>query len=266
MNILVCLKIVDDLDGVLEEDWQNASTSSLNFNYTKKMIDFYDEAALELALRLKDSSQEVDNDCRVDVVTIDSADRNLFFRSLFAVGVDNISQIIPEEELGFSPYKIATLISAFAKHDYDVLLFGIQNSLYNDCQTYYAVAHSLSIDCLTNITNLEILNNSLKVYFDEDNYSVEGYVSPPIVIAVGNTQHPYLRMATLGEKLKASKKSANYYQASEFLSTFDNRLPKDYQLLSVDREKHIRNCDFLTGNENEFAERLFQEHLAKWRK
>lgn len=264
MNILVCLKIVDDLDGILEEDWKNASISSLNFDYTKKMVDYYDEAALELALRLKDSLRDIGSNCKVDVVTVDPVDRKLFFRSFFAVGVNNISQIIPEEELLFSPYKIASLISAFAKHDYDVLLFGMQNSLANDCQTYYAVAHTLNIDCITNITNLEMLNDDLKIYFDEDNYSFEGLVSPPIVIAVGDTQHPYLRMATLREKLKAGKKSANYYQSSEFLSTFENRLPEDFQLLSINREKHTRNCMFLPGSEGEFAEQLLQEYLAKW--
>jgi len=265
VNFLVCLKIVDDLDGILEEDWQDASISSLNFNYTKKMIDFYDEAALELALRLKDSIRESGNECNVDVVTVDPADRELLFRSLFAVGVDNISQIIPEEELTFSPYKIASLISAYAKHDYDVILFGIQNSLYNNCQTHYAVANALNMGCVGNVTNLEITTDDLKVNFDEDQYSVQGIVSPPVAIAVGNTLFPYLRMPTLREKLNAGKRSANYIQSSKLLSDSHRRLPVDFQLKSVDREKHTRNCEFLTGSEEEFVERIFQEYLNKWR-
>jgi electron transfer flavoprotein alpha/beta subunit len=194
-------------------------------------------------------------------VTVDPNDRDLLFKTLYAVGVDNITQIKPNEELVFSPYKIAMMISNFAKLDYNVILFGMQNSLYNNCQTHYAVANALNIGCVSNVTNLEIINDDLKVYFDEDQYSIRGIVTPPVVIAVSNTQLPYLRMPTLREKLNAGKRSVNYIESSKLLSSQERKLPVDFQLKSVGHEKHTRNCKFLSERAEEFVEQIFKEYL-----
>jgi electron transfer flavoprotein beta subunit len=54
MNVLVCFKIVPDLDQLSGSDWVIDGCSRVETRFVKRMINPYDESALELALKMAD--------------------------------------------------------------------------------------------------------------------------------------------------------------------------------------------------------------------
>lgn len=56
-RILVCFKIVNNFDDVLPGDWQDIGTGEVDTSYTKRMLNCFDESALEMALCLREEYQ-----------------------------------------------------------------------------------------------------------------------------------------------------------------------------------------------------------------
>ena len=90
MNILCCFKLVNDLDLVMETDWQAASVSGVDLSYSKRIINCYDEAGLETALRIKDCAERCGEDVFISAVTVGDGNYDAFFKNLFAVGIGRI--------------------------------------------------------------------------------------------------------------------------------------------------------------------------------
>ena len=86
MKILVCFKVVRDLEQVIEEDWNVEEGASLSIDYTKKIWNCFDEAALETALRIKDA---LGGECQCSAVTVSDGSMEIggFVRGLYGVDV-----------------------------------------------------------------------------------------------------------------------------------------------------------------------------------
>ena len=122
MKICVCFKIVPDLDQVLESDWRDLS-QGLDTSYVKKMINCFDETALEMALRLKETAADTGAACTA--VTVGGGLASLM-KGLYAVGYDRVVNI-PLEHREFCPETVAALLADFIKSgDFDLVLFGKQ--------------------------------------------------------------------------------------------------------------------------------------------
>ena len=106
MKICVCFKIVPDLDQVLESDWRDIS-QGLDTSYVKKMINCFDETALEMALRLKETAADTGAACTA--VTVGGGLASLM-KGLYAVGYDRVVNI-PLERREFCPETVAALLA-----------------------------------------------------------------------------------------------------------------------------------------------------------
>ncbi|MDR1018364.1 MAG: electron transfer flavoprotein subunit beta/FixA family protein, partial [Lachnospiraceae bacterium] len=59
LKILGCFKIVNDLDQVLEEEWQQTSYKLPDLSYVKSSFNSQDESGLELMLRFSEKSENL---------------------------------------------------------------------------------------------------------------------------------------------------------------------------------------------------------------
>ena len=204
MRILVCFQIVPDLDGVMERDWDAAALEGWDIGYAKKVISCYDEAALECALRIKDAVLAEGGEAEVDAVTIGGCGE-VFYKNMFAVGIRRVLEITPpEKDLRFAPRRTAAALAPVAK-GYDLVLCGRQSALGDNGVTPFALARLLGIPCLSNAASLTWRDGALHAVLERETGLLHGQAALPLAAAIGNSDSPYLRVATLREKLRVSK-------------------------------------------------------------
>jgi electron transfer flavoprotein beta subunit len=263
MNLLVCFKIVKDLDSVMENDWNKASANSLDISYANSIINLYDEGALEAALRLADEAETLGRQVTITAVTLGSGNQEFFFRNLFAVGIDRIVQIICEDDLRFTPNQVSSLLCSFISSEkFDAILMGQKSSIGDNGQTPLITAQFLGLPCITQVIEMSLVNEGIRVEHQIDGAIRRATVTIPSVYAFCNSRHPYLRVATLREKLATSKCHAQTLDSRE-LKTMQ-LLPPDPILIQIYRQKSPKNCVFLqreTPVEN--ARELYEHYLLE---
>jgi len=244
MNILCCFKIVNDLDLVLEKDWIAASASAVDLSYVKKIINCFDEAGLETALRIKDSAKTLDEDVCITAITVGDGNYEAFFKNLFAVGIDRIIQVKEASYPPFTPNKTASILCQTAKRcEYDAIITGMQSADGSNGLTPFLLAKRLGIPCLSNVTELQYTNGALRASRDTGHGLRRATVGTGALFAVGNSVNPYLRMATLKQKLAVSGMTAETVEPLA-LSEYTAR---DAELCALSREKNERHCVFVQG-------------------
>ncbi len=60
MRVLTCFKVTPDFEALRAADWLTAPTSGLPTRYVRRVLNCFDESALELALRLRDAAADLD--------------------------------------------------------------------------------------------------------------------------------------------------------------------------------------------------------------
>lgn len=244
MNILCCFKLVNDLDLVMEKDWRSASASAVDLSYVKRIINCYDEAGLETALRLKEHAEGLGEAVFITAVTVGNGNYDTFFKNLFAVGIGRILQVKAANDSPFTPDKIsAILCEAATRCDYDAVITGIQSADGSNGRTPYLLAKKLGIPCISNVTELQYAKNALRATCDTGRGLRKATVRTCAIYTIGNSVNPYLRMATLKQKLAVSKMSAEIIEPSELSESGC----KDSVLCALSREKKERNCVFIQG-------------------
>jgi electron transfer flavoprotein beta subunit len=58
MRILVSFKVTPDFEALREADWAAAAADGVETRYVRRIINCFDESALELALRVADARAE----------------------------------------------------------------------------------------------------------------------------------------------------------------------------------------------------------------
>lgn len=244
MNILCCFKLVNDLDLVTEKDWMTLSTSAIDLSYTKRIINCFDEAGLEAALRIKERAESFGEDVFITAITVGDGNYEAFFKNLFAVGIARILQVKMAADPPFAPDKISSILCEAVKRcDFDAVITGIASADGANGLTPYLLAKKLGIPCISNVTDLQYTNGALRVSCDTGRDLLRATVGTCALYAVGNSAHPYLRMATLKQKLAVSKMSVEVIEPSELSESDGN----DAALCTLSREKKDRHCVFIQG-------------------
>lgn len=244
MNILCCFKLVNDLDLVMEKDWQAASASGIDISYTKRIINCYDEAGLETALRIKENAENHGENVFITAITVGDGNYDAFFKNLFAVGIGRILQVKVATDNPFSPNKISSILFEAANRcDYDAVITGIQSADGANGLTPYLLAKKLEIPCISNVSELQYTNGALRATCENGHGLHRATINTCALYAIGNSANPYLRMATLKQKLAVSKMSAEVIEPSELTKLDIN----DSELCSLSHEKTNRHCVFIQG-------------------
>ena len=245
MKVLVCFKIVKDMDYVIDRDWEIANSSEFELSYVKDVISCFDESALENALRLKDSARLENVQCDITALTIGDGNYDNFVKNLFAVGISEVVQVKGCGELDFQPELVSEIIAKTAVNKFDLILLGNEDSTSNCGITGFHLANKLNVPYILSANEITYNNGELKLTKIIDDGLMFGKITGDCVVSFSNSNNPYLRFSTLRDRLKVSLKTAQVVEFSDLnLSNKEN----DLKLVSLKRENKDLNCKMLVGN------------------
>lgn len=257
-KILVCFKVTNELDTVLEEDWQNGTDGNIDLSYTRRSLGCYDEAALEQGLRLADQMRAAGEEVEITALTVADEAAEDICKGLYAVKYDNVVCLECGEDLRFCPERVALEISRFVRqnHGFDVIIMGQQASVGDYGKMHWLVGEFLSFPTVTQVRELEFHSEGIWAISESEGWERRYLTDKSVVFAIGNAKYPYLRVATLREKLASSKKQILKIEICKD-ETCEGISYGEPVLFS--REKTDRKCCWIKGeNVKEKAEDLYK--------
>ena len=242
MNILCCFKISPDYDKVVEKDWAAVGSNGPDTSYVPRSPGCYDEAALELALRLRDEATARGDTVRVTAATVSNTAPAAFVRQLYALGVDRVVRINAQGAADFRPGAVsAVLCSAFSGESFDLILCGAQ-SAEGGGLTPYRLAQRFGFPCFADVTDLHLTTSGgVRATREVPGGERSATVTIPAVYAVGNAKHPYLRLATVRQRMAVSNRVPDELEAPTAETT------EPLRLLRFSRPAGGRSCVFVEG-------------------
>jgi electron transfer flavoprotein alpha/beta subunit len=204
LRIVVGFKITPDYEALRASDWARAAEGGRpETRYVRRVFSVFDEAALELALRLRDARAERGLETSLAAFSVAGREADPFLKTLQALGFERAARVDPGADLDFAPSATATLVAACAERlGGDALLLGSSSGPGDSGVVPFLVAEALGRPCLTQVTELQPTDDGrLRVTFAADGGPVRATLAPPCVLAVGNALVSMLRVPTLNERL-----------------------------------------------------------------
>ena len=206
LRIVVGFKVTPDYEALRASDWARAAApegARPETRYVRRVFGVFDEAALELALRLRDARAERGLETSLAAFTVAGREADPFLKTLQALGFARSARVDPGADLDFAPSATAALVAACAERlGGDALLLGSSSGPGDSGVVPFLVAEALGRPCLAQITELQPTNDGrLRVTFSADRGPVRATLAPPCVLAVGNALVSMLRVPTLMERL-----------------------------------------------------------------
>lgn len=255
MKVLVCIKTVYDLDSLNQDAWKEILEENMTFSYIRKLFSCFDEAALELGIRLTEELDNAEKPHSLTAVTIDpSSESDNLLKGLFALKFDRVCKIVPSSDLQYSPLDTAQILADFVLENggYDLIFMGQQSIGSDNGQTHWILSELLGMPTVTNLSSLTLKDDHLLVKHVRDNYIAEAQVTTPSILIVENAENPYLRFATLREKMAASKNKVEIFEK--------DIISKSCEPVKIWQEVQSRKCKIIEGeNTAERVEKLVNE-------
>lgn len=213
MRVLVCFKVVPDLDQIPPGRWEIDSALRVETGFVKTMLNPYDESALEMALRLAEGAP-----CPVKLTALTVGGREVesYLKTLYALKFDRAVRLESDADLRFSPEGVAAAICAFVRHNpQDLIIMGRQSGVGDNAATPLIAAEMLGWPCISQVTEIKLHGEGwLEVGSTVDDGFLRQAARLPLVAAVGNAPHAYLRVPTLKDRLACRDKPVEVLEAA----------------------------------------------------
>lgn len=210
MRILVCFKVISEVDHLNQNELKRLSQGEDVLRFSKRIYSPYDEGALETALVIKATSISNDQKDHLTALTIGDCDSR-FLKELYAIRFDEVIQITTEKDCSFSPQTTAQILIDHLEvtQAYDAIFMGMQAGVGESALVPSLVAQALDLHLVSDVIDVKKEGIDLLINSQTDTGKLTMIVKTPILCAFGNAAHPYLRVATLKEKILSKEKSAN---------------------------------------------------------
>lgn len=218
IKILGSFKIVPDLDLLAEEDWVADDKNRVDTSYVKTMWNCFDESALEMMLKLSDTSESFGVEYQLDAVTVGGERCDSYLKTLYALGFDQAVRIECQEQLQFWPELTAGLITEYVSQigGQNVIVMGRQSADGDNGKTPLLTAEQLGWPCITQVIGIESVDDQhLKITSMVDGGVLNQVVKVPFVLSVGDAPCAYLRVPTLKDRMQKGKRAIDVYTMSE---------------------------------------------------
>lgn len=268
MDILVCFKVVPDLDMLSGSDWVIDSHFQVNTSYVKTIINPYDESALELALKLKDDAIKSKVDLTLGALTIAKKSSDRVLKNVYALKYNRAVRIECELDLRFNTTMISKIIYQYIKNirNHQVIILGNQSNEGDNAKTPLLVAERLGIPVITSVTNIKLSEREgcLHITSIIDDFIIDQTIKPPVVLAIGNVPNSYIRVPTLKDKIQCSKKQIQVYDFHDLDIKENDIEENDNEIIQLFYERNERSCVFLQGeNHSRKADVLYGNYLKE---
>lgn len=204
MRVLVCFKVTPDYEALRDPDWVAGPGDGVRSRYVRRMLNCFDESALELALRLREAWAAQGVETELSAVSVGGRETEPFFATLLALGYDSVARIAAETALDYAPGTTAALLAGYAHASdrSDLLLLGCRCGPADSGIVPFLVAEELGWPCVTQVTELEPLGGGrVRVCCDAEDGRLRLTTQAPCVLAVGNALVSHLRVPTLRDRL-----------------------------------------------------------------
>jgi len=240
VRILVAFKVTPDFELLREADWAGAATHGVETRYVRRILNCFDESALELALRAVDGlaayrandpvthptdasdgpTDPVSGTPTIELSAVSIGGREVepWLATLTALGFARTGRIDTSAALDFAPATVAALIAAYARRvdRSDVVLLGGRSGPGDGGTVPFRVAEELGWPCLSQVTELEALaDGRLRATCATAHGLARLTLRGPCVLAVGNAVVSNLRAPTLRERLVHRDAAPGVTAASE---------------------------------------------------
>jgi electron transfer flavoprotein beta subunit len=272
MRILACFRVTPDYEALRESEWSAAAgrgasseggagagraagasagraadpADFVDTRYVRRILDCFDESALELALRLSDALVGLGGTADLGALSVGTADAEPHLRTLLALGFERAARVHTEAALDFAPAATAAMIAAYAGRidRSDLLLLGARSGPGGDATLPFRVAEQLGWPCLTQVTEVEpLVDGGVRVTLMTDDGPARLTARTPCVLAVGNAVVSHLRVPTLTDRLTVRDKQPVIMEPADLGVEVAERLgPETSSLValeSIDRHREV---------------------------
>ncbi len=236
LRVLVSFKVTPDFEALRAADWAAGAAQAVGpgvaaagagaaaiaprvaTRYVRRVLNCFDESALELALRLSDSVAQRGGGASLAALSIGGRECDPHLTTLLALGYERAARLDVESDLDFAPSVVAPLIARYVarREPCDLLLLGCRSGPGDGGTVPFRVAEALGWPCLSQVTEVEPLaGGGLRVACTTDEGLVRLTVRGPVVLAVGNAVVSHLRVPTLRDRLAQRDKPVAIVAAGE---------------------------------------------------
>lgn len=249
MKLISCIKEVSNLDMILPKDWVvDYSGKAVDLYYATKMINPFDETALELMLRLKDQTE-----ASTEVITIGNED---ILKKALAVGVDHATRLDVKLNKFTVPNETASLLYDVIKEkNANIIFCGKQADNGNHGQTGQILAQKLGWPCFTDVIDVFIEEEFIfiKRLLKEGIETIK--IKGNVVLVITQSGNKFLRMATLLDVIAAKSKSIEVVKKDDILN--------QYNVKSIYIEQPSKKTEYIEMNEQ--TPRVFSNLIHSFR-
>jgi electron transfer flavoprotein beta subunit len=266
MKILVCFKVVPDLEMLSEEDWISDPDLRVDVSFVKNILNCFDESALEMALKLSDYSEGLNMPLKLTALTIGDKKSDTYLKLLYALRFEKAVRIENNKDISFFPEVVAAVISQYTKdiNNQDVIILGRQSSVADNAKTPLLVAEMLEWPCITQVIKIEPdQEDSLKVTNMVEGGALTQIIKTPCVLSVGNAPNSYMRVPTLKNKMKYGKTPIDVINIQDFnMQALLDRFCNDCELIALEKIDTRREGIIIDGaTPAEKAKILYESYL-----
>lgn len=246
LHVVVCLKSVLDPEGVnsyalwgrLEVDDSGRSFRSAEI---PRIVNAYDEQALEVALRLRDAGA----DCCITALTVGPETSLPMLRRAIAMGVDDIALIDDSETAAADGFRTASLIARAVGEigEVDLIITGRQGSDYDQGTVPAALAEYLDFAFVGMAAEATLQGPELRISRVTPLGRELIAVSLPAVVTVtneaGTPRYPSSRGMMLARQTAPKRFSA---------SEFSTDVTRGVELRTINVPRRENQCEIIGGN------------------
>ena len=204
MKILVCFKVTPDYEALREADWAAGAGGEPDTRFVQRILNCFDESALELALRLSETLEAQGVTPSLGALSIGGREAEPHLKTLQALGYGRAARVEADARLDFAPALVASLIARYAGRveRSDLLLLGCRSGPGDSGTVPFLVAETLGWPCVPQVTEVSPLGaDRVRVTCTADDGLLHATVRLPCVLAVGNAVVSRLRVPTLRDRL-----------------------------------------------------------------
>ncbi len=246
MKILVCIKQIFNSEFIENtDDENNCVVTGQNVEYR---MNRFDEYALEEALRLKDSFNEI----RVDVITAGASRARDVIKRALGMGADRGIHIITDNDIICDPCLTASLFVKETENEhYDLILTGVMSEDLMQGLTGPLFAEMLKIPSASSVVKIELVPGGNLICAEREvesgNREIIEAQLPVLLTVQGGINTP--RYPTLSNVLKADSK--------EIITVHSAGSKKRISVVALRAPEKVRSALFLTGTSSEKAMQLY---------
>jgi len=238
MNILVCFKADPDLEMLTVGDWVVNQNLQIDVSFVKLALTCFDESALEIALRLSDSSVSLNVPLTLQTLTIDGPAATYILKYLNALRFNQVVRIDNHEDTRFKSAAIASILTQYILKyaPQDVLLMGRQSGIGENAKTPLLVAEMLGWPCITQVISVEPVDkHHLTVTGKVDDGRLQQRIQTPCVLSVGDAPSTFLRVPTLKNRMRYGKRPIEVISVKDFEPLAETNELMELQVINYER-------------------------------